>query len=146
MMNQLQKSTEVRKNWSEFIDGVVREKPSLFRRNRDTLSVLSLDQLNFLLEGYHLTLKILSEEDGTFTGILEELDLLANETNEIELVNTIICDLMEYANEYMDNFAMYFNSPNRKKHFPYVYKAISQSESRSLVREDFTIYRTDEHA
>ncbi len=142
-MYQTQKATEVRKNWSEFIDGVVREKPSIIKRNRDTLSVLSLEQLNFLLEGYHLTLKILSEEDGSFSGVLEELDLLANETNEIELVNTIINDLMEYADEYMENFAMYFNSPNRKKHFPYVYKVISQTESRNLLREDFNIYKVN---
>ncbi len=143
LMYQTQKATEVRKNWSEFIDGVVREKPSIIKRNRDTLSVLSLEQLNFLLEGYHLTLKILSEEDGSFSGVLEELDLLANETNEIELVNTIINDLMEYADEYMENFAMYFNSPNRKKHFPYVYKVISQTESRNLLREDFNIYKVN---
>ena len=142
-MYQVKKSTDVRKNWSEFIDGVVREKPSMIKRNRDTLSVLSLEQLNYLLEGYHLTLKILSEDDGSYTGILEELDILANETSEIELVNTIIDDLMEYANEYMDNFALYFNSPNRKKHFPYIYKVLTQSETRSLVKEDFSVYKVD---
>ncbi len=29
-------------------------------------------------------------------------------------------ELVEYAKKYMDEFKLYFNSPNRKNHFPYI--------------------------
>ena len=38
-------ATDVRKNWSQFNDDVVRKGPQFIKRNRDKWAALSLDQL-----------------------------------------------------------------------------------------------------
>lgn len=136
-------ATEVRKHWSEFVDDVIRNKPAFVKRNRDLVAVLSMDQMEALLESLKLRINIIQEDDGSFTGTFAELDLAANETTLEQLKETLIQDLMDYASEYMQNFDLYFKSPNRKSHFPYVYKINSMTNTTDRLREEVEIYRMD---
>lgn len=145
MMNQPLNATEVRKHWSEFIDSVVRNKPAQVKRNRDLLAVLSMDQLEALLESQKIKICVIQEEDGTFTGSIDNLDLAANESSIEQLKQTLLQDLVEYASEYMDNFDLYFKSPNRKAHFPYVYKVNTLIDSTEQLKEEVEIYRGDKN-
>jgi hypothetical protein len=140
-MYPLVNSTEVRKHWSEFVDEVIRKKPSFVKRNRDVLAVLSFEQMESLLDAFRLKLEIYEEADGSFTGIFEQLDLTANSTSMEALIETLLDDLVEYASEYMENFELYFKSPNRKSHFPYIYKVISTENEPEKLREDIEIYQ-----
>ncbi|SCZ78126.1 hypothetical protein [Acidaminobacter hydrogenoformans] len=144
-MNQPLNATEVRKHWSEFIDSVVRNKPAQVKRNRDLLAVLSMDQLEALLESQKIKICVIQEEDGTFTGSIDNLDLAANESSIEQLKQTLLQDLVEYASEYMDNFDLYFKSPNRKAHFPYVYKVNTLIDSTEQLKEEVEIYRGDKN-
>lgn len=138
-MDKVISSTEVRKNWSEVIDSVVREKPVFIKRRRDTLAFLSLDQLDLLLETFKLNLDIFKEEDGTFTGSVEEIDLVGNASSVEELIELMSYDLIEYADEYMDNFDMYYRAPNRRVHFPFVYKVIAHEGDLELIEKMYNI-------
>lgn len=127
-------ATYVRNNWGEFIDNVVRSGPSVVKRNRDYFAALSLDHLQYVLDAYNLNLEYEQEEDGSFSGSLEGLDLVANAPTLEALKKEIANDLAEYAEEYMENFELYFQSFNRRSHFPYLLKVSVQNDSHEVEK------------
>ncbi|WP_236006136.1 hypothetical protein [Paradesulfitobacterium ferrireducens] len=132
IMREVMNATDVRKEWGNFIDSVVRYKPSVIKRNRDYMAAMSLEQLDFVLSPYRFNLAYEKEADGSYSGSLRELDLLANASNLEELKTEIIEELVEYANEYMNEFQKYYNAPNRKSHFPYVMRVVIQKDKEAL--------------
>lgn len=118
------KSSDARKNWSEVINTAVRNSPVIIRRNKDVLSLMSVEHLKLLLEKYTLTLKIMKEDDNSFTGVVEELDIMENASDVDLLREKIFKELLEYSREYMDEFQMHYHSTNRASHFPYVQKIL----------------------
>ncbi|TCP60438.1 hypothetical protein [Baia soyae] len=113
-------ATDVRKNWSEFFDTVVRDKPQAVQRNRDLAMFIALPHMKEILKSYKLTLEVEREEDGSYTGGLKEIDLVSNAHSLQDLKKNLAQDLVEYAQNYMEEFNLYFHSPNRRNHFPYV--------------------------
>ncbi len=136
-MNQVISSTEVRKNWSEVIDTVIRKKPVFIKRNRDVLTFLSLEQLDIILDFFKLSLNVFPEEDGSYSASIDELDIVGNAGSKEEVVEVICDELIEYADEYMENFDMYYHSSNRKDHFPYVYKVVAHESDRDKIKTIF---------
>jgi hypothetical protein len=72
------------------------------------------------------------EDDGSFSGSLKELDLMANASNLEEFKTEMVRELIEYAQEYMNEFVKYYNTPNRKHHFPYVMRVVIQKENKAI--------------
>lgn len=132
IMREVMNATDVRKEWGNFIDSVVRFKPSVIKRNRDYMAAMSLEQLDFVLTPYRFTLEYEKEADGSISGSLKELDLLANASDLEKLKTEIIQELVEYAHEYMDEFQKYYNAPNRKLHFPYVMRVVIQKDKEAI--------------
>ena len=46
-------------------------------------------------------------------------------------------ELMEYAEEYINEFTLYFNSPNRKNLFPYIYRVLLAGNDISKIKSLF---------
>lgn len=134
-MKTVLKASDVRKEWSKFIDEVKWIRPALVKRNRDIIAVLSFDLLEFILKEYKLTVEVKQEEDGSYTGILNEMDLMANAGDVESLKLELASELLEYSEEYMNEFSLYYGSPNRKNHFPYVYKVILASDDIEKVKK-----------
>ena len=44
-MKTLMRSADVRKNWSETINSVIRQRPLFIQRNRDRMAFMSIEQL-----------------------------------------------------------------------------------------------------
>ncbi|MCG6197514.1 hypothetical protein H1215_10065, partial [Anoxybacillus sp. LAT_38] len=42
-------------------------------------------------------------------------------------------ELLEYAQEYYEDFATYYSAPNRRAHFPYVLKVLIQDDLQGIV-------------
>ncbi len=127
-MQEVINATDVRKNWSEFIDGVIHSKPSFVRRNHDYLAALSLEHLQMILSTYRFNMEYEQEDDGTFSGSLEQIDIVENAKSVDELRVIMAKELVEYARDYMDNFSMYYHSTNRKAHLPYVLAVLAQAD------------------
>ncbi len=127
-------SSEVRKRWSCFFDQVIRQNPIMIKRNRDFITALSIDQLKDLLKPYQFSLKIEKEDDGTYTGFLKEIDLACNASTPSEVITQLAKDVHEYATEYMEEFDMYYHSPNRKPHFPYVLSVLMQPNAAAVEK------------
>ena len=64
------------------------------------------------------------EDDGTVTLSLNEIDLVENGKDEQEARLNMGNAILEYALDYYLEYEMYSRSPNRKKHIPYIFKAL----------------------
>lgn len=117
-------ATDVRKEWSQVIDGVVREKPQFIRRTRDNIIMTDFILMETILEKYTFTANEYIEEDKSVTLALNEIDLVENGTTEEEAKYKLAKEIMEYAQEYYNDFEHFKNTPNRKQHVPYVLKAL----------------------
>ena len=122
MFMKLLNASDVRSDFSSFVDKVVRERPMVFKRNRDHVLSISTEQAGSLLEAYRFQAILLPEEDGSITITLEDFDLVVNAPDQNQALLKMAEELIDYSKDYFDQFALYFKTTNRKKHFPYVMK------------------------
>ncbi len=125
-------ATEVRNNFSFYIDTVIREKPIAVKRNRDVLLFFSDQIVKDLVRD--LTFQAdLSHEDGTIVGTIEGFDLVVEGKSEQEVIWKLAEDLLEYAQDYANDFKLFYNAPNRKSHYPYVLKVLLASAIDEII-------------
>jgi antitoxin YefM len=122
-------SSDARKNWSYYYDHVVKTKPLAITKNRDLAFLLSEIHLSTLLEAYRFTYTFDHEVDGSFSGSLDQIDIVANGKTLEELENQFVDSLLEYANDY---FVHFFEAKNRKSHLPYVLRVLLQSDREGV--------------
>jgi len=127
-------ATDARKNWGQFNDDVVRKGPRFVKRSRDTWAALSAEHLEAALASFTFKAILHHEEDGTVTATLDGFDIVENGDTKEEAIDLIADELMEYANEYQDNFNLYFHSPNRRDHFPYIMHVLAQEDIEEVKR------------
>lgn len=131
------KSSVVRSHFSEVLDSVVRKAPTLVTRRHDHVMFMNLDHLSVIVRDLKLHAIVETDECGEYIASLDEIgDLYATGESEHESLYNLAQELVEYSQEYMneDNFSMYFNSPNRKSHFPYVLKVLMQNSESDVLR------------
>lgn len=131
-MQKTLNATDVRKEWSRFNDEVIRYGPRFVKRNRDEWAALNTDHLDSILEAFDFEAELYTENDGSVTASLSGLDLVENGQTKSEALDFLTEELMDYAEEYQGNFNMYFNSPNRRSHFPYILKVLSQDTKEGV--------------
>lgn len=128
-------SSDVRKKWSDFVDEVTNDKkPKLVsRNNKSEFLSLSLEQALSLLQDKNIDVEIIKENDGSYTVDMVQFDLFANEPTKEEALTVVAKDLIEYAKDYMEEIDLFYNSTNRKTHFPYVMNVLLQPNVNSVI-------------
>ena len=125
-------ATDVRKNWSEVSESVIREKPTFIKKTRDYMMLSNMEFINTLLEGYTFSAKKYVEDDGSVTLSLNELDLVENGASEEEALDILSKSILEYAVDYYGEFNMWSVAPNRKREIPYVFKALILDDTSKI--------------
>lgn len=128
----MEKATTVRKEWSAVCDSVIHNKPKFIKRTRDKMWFSNLETMSEILEAYQFTAKKFIEEDGSVTLSLNEIDLMENGKDEQEARLNLANAILEYSMEYYNEYEMYSHSPNRKKHIPYIFKALIIDNSEKI--------------
>lgn len=128
----MEPATEVRKQWSAFCDSVIHEKPKFIKRTRDKMWFSNLETMSEILSAYRFTADRYVEDDGTITLSLNEIDLVENGNNESEARLALGKSILEYSVDYYNDYEMYSNSPNRKGHIPYIFKALIIDDSQKI--------------
>ena len=128
----MEKATTVRKEWSAVCDSVIHNKPKFIKRTRDKMWFSNLETMSVILEAYQFTSKKFIEEDGSVTLSLNEIDLVENGKDEQEARLNLANAILEYSMEYYNEYEMYSHSPNRKKHIPYIFKALIIDNSEKI--------------
>ncbi len=128
----MENATDVRKEWSSVCDSVIHDKPKFIKRTRDKMWFSNLDTMAEILKAYKFTAQKFSEEDGSVTLSLNEIDLIENGIDETAARIALGNAILDYANEYYSNYAFYSHSPNRKGHVPYIFKAIIMDDPQKI--------------
>lgn len=126
-------ATDVRKDWGRFIDDVVRDGPRFVRRNRDSLVAIGTDQLKVILSTHRFHMEAVEEPDGSFSGSVQEIDVVASAPSPEALRNALAHELIDYALIYSERFAFHFNAPNRRSHAPYVLNILLQDDVEAVA-------------
>ncbi|MDD3402777.1 MAG: hypothetical protein PHQ72_05400 [Hespellia sp.] len=128
-------ATEVRKEWSSIIDGVVHDKPIFIKRTRDKMWLSNLSIMKDILSVVKYTAERFVEEDGSVTLSLNEIELIENAPTEalarVGLGNAIL----NYSNDFYEDFSYWSKAPNRKQHIPYVFKALLADDAEIIGDE-----------
>jgi len=117
-------ATDVRKNWSEVSESVIREKPRFIKKTRDYMMLSSTDFMIELLSGYTFSAKKYIEDDGSVTLSLNELNLVENAPTEDEAIHILSEAILEYSVDFYNDFTLWASAPNKKSEIPYVFKAL----------------------
>ncbi|MEF2968623.1 hypothetical protein V3851_22645 [Paenibacillus sp. M1] len=133
-MQTIHNATEVRANFGGFIDTIVREKPQAIKRNRDVILAFSKQHMKELLSVYELTFEYEQDEDGRYAGSIEQIeDIVGDGATLEELKFELARQLIEYAVDYENNYARYYNTPNRHKHAPYALRVLLEDDIESVA-------------
>ncbi|MCL2441999.1 MAG: hypothetical protein FWD13_00850 [Treponema sp.] len=116
-------ATKARNEWSSLIESVIREKPAIIKKTRDYLFFTNMNVLKDILAVYSFHAEALSEDDGSVTITLDEIDLAENAPNLQEAVSKLARAILEYSEDYYNEFA-YWSRGDRKAHIPYIFKAL----------------------
>lgn len=57
---------------------------------------------------------------------------MVNSPNQELALNDLAKELIEYAQDYINEFQMYYNSKNRKHHFPYVLRVLLAQDAEEV--------------
>ncbi len=125
-------ATDVRKNWSEVSESVIREKPRFIKKTRDYMMLSNMDFINTLLSGYEFTAKKYTEADGSITLSLNEIDLVENAPTEKEAIDVLASSILEYAVNFYNEFNLWASAPNKKSEIPYVFKALILDDTAKI--------------
>lgn len=120
----MEQATAVRKEWSAVCDSVIHEKPKFIKRTRDKMWFSNLETISEILQAYQFTAVKYIEDDGSVTLSLNEIDLVENGKSEEEARLNLGQSILEYSFDYYNEYETYSRSPNRKKHIPYIFKAL----------------------
>ena len=131
-MIPIMNATDVRKEWSAIVDNTVRQKPQFFKRTRDYLVLSDLHFMEELLAAYSYSAIRMDEEDGSVTLALNEIDLVENGKDETEARMKLAAAILEYAEDFYNDFSYWSRAPNRKSHVPYVFKALFMGDIRKI--------------
>lgn len=128
-------ATDARKEWSTVIDTVVRERPQVITRTHDSMWFSTLETMKDILDGYQFTADKYVEPDMTITLSMRELDIIEHGATEEEAKIRLAKAVLEYAEDFYDDFAYWSKAKNRKSHVPYVFKALIAGDEVTLERE-----------
>jgi len=125
-------ATHVRNEWSAVVDSVIREKPRFIKRTRDYMMLSDINVVENMLSAYVFTAEKFIEPDGSVTLGLNEIDLVENAQSEESAIVKMAHSILEYAEDYYSNFALWYAAPNRKQHLPYVIKALIINDTNKI--------------
>ncbi|WP_281255119.1 hypothetical protein [Paenibacillus herberti] len=87
----------------------MREKPQAIKRNQDVIMAFSKPQMKELLSIYGLSFEYEQDEDGRYSGSIEQIDDIVADAETLEkLKYELSRHLIEYAIDYEDNYARYY--------------------------------------
>lgn len=128
-------ATDIRKNWSTACDMVARVRPSFIKRTHDSLVLSSREDMLKLLAGVKVSYSISKEDSGTYTIALKDIDLAENSDTKEGAIDAMAASILEYAEEFYEEYELYSKAPNRASHLPMVMKALLLGDVRTIKEE-----------
>ncbi len=120
----IEQAVNVQKEWNSVCNSVIYDKPKFIACTQNKMLLSNLDTISDILHGYNFTAEKYIEEDGSVTLSLNEIDIIENGNSEKEAKKNLGNAILEYSLDYYNDYDLYSHAPNRKKHIPYIFKAL----------------------
>lgn len=139
------KFTDVRNNFTSVIDRVQNLSPVVVkpRKKSETYTfLLNKEWVKQLLQEVKIKVNMYPEEDGSLTLGIDELELYANGDTKEKAFEELTEDLIQYAQDYMNEPHRYYNAPNRRHHLSYLFKILlcnNKDEVKQMLLENAEI-------
>lgn len=101
-------------------------------RSGEEIVLLQRDLLQEILKSHSLKPEVLPEDNGSITIALDELEIYINNATKESAPNDLINDLKIYAEDYCNQFELYFNSVNRRQHILYILRILLYTTSDEI--------------
>jgi len=124
-------ATDARNTWSTIVDSVIREKPKFIKRTRDYMMLSDIRLIEDILSAYSFTATIFTEDNGSITLSLNEIDLVENGADIEDATTKLAAGILEYAEDFYSDFTYWANG-DRKTHIPYVIKALIINDIKKI--------------
>lgn len=98
----------------------------------ERINIMYANMLQIFIDTLNFTVSFVKEDDGSFTGTVEELDLFENSPSKNSCMILLLEAMKEYAQDFYSEFNLWSSAPNRRKHIPYVIKILSASDKKLL--------------
>lgn len=125
-------ATDVRKEFGNYIDTIVRTKPIFIKRSRDYIMGISVDMIKELVRDVEFTVEEFREDDGSTTLSMAEFGIVVNAENFEEANELILNDLREYALEYYEDPLFWGSDLKRKAQFKKILKVLVTEDEKEL--------------
>lgn len=119
----MQEADEIKNEFGNFIHTVLNKKPVLFKADNDHIIAMSKSLIMSVFQANTFISQFV-EENGIITATLQGFDLVVEAKSREEAITKLTVGLIDYAQDYFNDFQLYFDSPNRKEHFPYIIKVL----------------------
>ena len=124
-------ATRVRNEWSSISESVIREKPVFIKKTRDYMFLSDVSTAEQMLSGYSFTADMYTEDDGSITMSLAEIEIVENGLDEQEAKGKLARAILEYSEDYYNDYA-YWARGRRKAHIPYVLKSLILNDAERI--------------
>lgn len=134
-MQLAEKSSDVRKNWARFMDGVIHKAPKFVQRNeRDVFVAMNVDYLSAMLKDVRYAVKVEHDKEANeYVATMDDFWFVESGQSREEAIHKIAAQLLDYSLEYYNEIHIYFHAPNLKSQFPKITKALMINDIDGLI-------------
>lgn len=130
-----EKSSDVRQEWSKFVDEVIHKSPKFVQRNeRDVFVSMNLEYMSVIMDSIRYSVEV--EYDGESEEYIATMNdfwfVEAGKTEEIA-VQKLADQLLDFAADYYKDLNMYQPTKDFKKQFPLVLKALITDDAKRII-------------
>lgn len=96
-------ATDVRKEWGNYIDTIVRQKPVFVKRSRDYFACIDIDTLKLLVSNIKFNAEYEYDENNKVVMFIDGYDCVVSGNDVDDAKSKLLYDLREYAQQYFED-------------------------------------------
>lgn len=128
---QVLNANDIMNDFGSFVDKVIIEKPIVFKQNQNYVLSISRELVMSVFADKAFS-PLFTEEEGIITATLKDFDFVVQGRSRDEVMTKLTVELIDYTQDYFNDFQLYYYSPNRQKHFPYIIKVLMSDSFKQV--------------
>lgn len=135
----IENSSDVRKDWSRFIDDVIYRSPKFVQRNQktdETFLTMNLSIAKALLEKYRFKINVEHDSEANeYIATIKDIWIVESGKTEQDAVTNYLKSFIGWSKDYFKEFDLNYNAPNLKPQLPLVMKALIINDVKELLKD-----------
>lgn len=130
-----EKSSDVRQDWSRFVDEVIHKSPKFVQRNeRDIFVSMNLEYMAVIMDSVRYCVEVeYDDESKEFIATMQDFWFVEASETEEKVVQKLADQLMDFAADYYKDLTIYQATKDFKKQFPLILKALITDDTKRII-------------